>query len=267
MIRRHICGFGLSLLLCLPATTAGEENPPAPGFDLAGSDPRALEIADAVMERLGGRAAWDAARYLTWNFFDRRRHFWDKHSGDIRVEGTDRETGSEYLILMNLDTLEGRAWRDGVEVSGDQLAELLDLGESAWINDAYWMFMPYKLKDSGVTLRYLGSGEMQDGRAAEVLELTFEEVGRTPQNKYHVYVAEETDLVEQWDYYAEASDPEPRFQIPWHDWQPHGGILLSADRGENGHTDVAVFDELPSSVFTSPEPVDLAALGLGAGSR
>ncbi|MEZ5331564.1 MAG: hypothetical protein R2991_05830 [Thermoanaerobaculia bacterium] len=51
--------------------------------------------------------------------------------------------------------------------------------------------MPYKLEDPGVTLHYLGERPMLDGRPAEVLELTFEGVGRTPQNKYHVYVAEE----------------------------------------------------------------------------
>ncbi len=137
---------------------------------------------------------------------------------------------------------------------------MLDLGESAWINDSYWMFMPYKLKDSGVTLRYVGSGTMQDGREAEVLELTFEGVGRTPENKYHVYVADDTGLVEQWDFYRHADDPEPAFQIPWHDWKRHGEILLSGDRGESGHTDIAVYDEVPRTVFTDPAPVDAAAL-------
>ena len=264
MNRLHVCALMLSTLLLIPVFATPDENPPAPGFDLAGSDPRAIELADTVMERMGGRAAWDATRYLTWNFFDRRRHFWDKHSGDIRVEGADRESGSPYLILMNLHSKAGRAWRDGQEADGEALAELLDLGEAAWINDAYWLFMPYKLKDSGVTLGYLGAGEMQDGRPAQVIELTFREVGRTPQNKYHVYVADDSGLVEQWDYYAEASDAEPRFQIPWHDWRRFGAIWLSDDRGESGHTDVAVFDELPAEIFSSPEPVDLTALGLGA---
>ena len=258
--RRYILVAGLAILVLGPL--GAQDNPPAPGFDLEGSDPEAIALADAVMERMGGRAAWDATRFVTWNFFDRRRHFWDRHTGDIRVEGTDRETGSSYLVLMNLRTLAGRAWRDGVAASGDDLDQLLDLGESAWINDSYWLFMPYKLKDSGVTLRHLGAGQMEDGRAAQVLELTFRDVGRTPENKYHVYVADDSGLVEQWDFYAQAADAEPRFRIPWHDWRPFGSILLSADRGENDHTGVAVFAELPPSVFTSPEPVDLAGLGL-----
>ncbi len=40
-------------------------NPPAPGFDEAGSDRRAIELADRVMARLGGRSAWDGTWYLT----------------------------------------------------------------------------------------------------------------------------------------------------------------------------------------------------------
>lgn len=243
------------------------ENPPAPGFDTAGSDPRAIEIADAVMERMGGREAWDATRILTWRFFGRRLHVWDKHTGDVRIEGADRDTGEPYLILMNLGSGEGRAWRGGEEVTDpEDLAEMLDRGEALWINDSYWLFMPYKLKDSGVTLRYLGPGTMEDGRAAEVLELTFEGVGRTPENKYHVYVAEESGLVEQWDYYRDAGDAEPAFRIPWHDWKRYDGILLSADRGESSHSGIAVFDQVPRSVFTDPAPVDLEALGVSTGS-
>ena len=256
----------LVFLLALIATTgvvlqAAEPNPPAPGFDLEGSDQEAIGIADRVMAELGGRKAWDDTRYLTWSFFGRRRHLWDKQTGDLRIEGVDRETERPYVILMNLQDKQGRAWKDGSLVTDpDELAAMLDNGESAWINDSYWMFMPYKLKDSGVTLKYLGRQQMLEDRPAEVLELTFEAVGRTPQNKYHVYVAEDSGLVEQWDYYADADDEEPQFSSPWLDWQRYGMILLSDNRGERSHTDIAVLDVLPPGVFSSPEPVDWQAL-------
>lgn len=241
----------------LESPAASSENPAATGFNAAGSDPRAIEIADQVMQAMGGRGAWDETRYVTWNFFGRRRHLWDKHTGDIRVEGITRESEQPFIILMNIHTEKGRAWLDGEEVSDPEgLAELLDYGEAVWINDGYWIFMPYKLKDSGVTLGYLGEGEMVDGRAAEVLQLTFEEVGRTPENKYRIYIAKDSGLVEQWDFFSNASDVEPRFQNPWDNWQRYGDILLSDGRGERGHTDVAVFGEVPRSLFTDPAPVD-----------
>ena len=124
--------------------------------------------------------------------------------------------------------------------------------------------MPYKLKDTGLALKYRGEGALLDGRPADVLELTFREVGRTPENKYEVYVAKETGLVEQWDFYTNASDESPRFQVPWRNWRRHGSILLSDDRGRGQHTEIAVFDQLPTTVFTEPEPVDLTQLAHAA---
>jgi hypothetical protein len=261
----HFAGLAASFLaLVLGSVAAAEEavpNPAAEGFDLAGSDPRAIALADQVMARMGGRGAWDRTRYIRWSFFGRRHHVWDKYTGDIRIEGVERETEIPYLILMNVHTMEGRAWESGKEVADPvRLADLLDRGEAVWINDSYWLVMPYKLKDTGVTLEYLGEASMEDGRPAEVLQLTFKGVGRTPENKYQVYVANETGLVEQWAYYQNFSDEEPGFKAPWHNWQQYGRILLSDNRGERGHTGLAVYNELPASVFTSPEPVDWAAV-------
>lgn len=261
MARRLIFTVLLSVAALSGAAVQSDDNPAAPGFNLEGSDAQAVQLADAVMESMGGRQAWDETRHVVWKFFGRRKHVWDKHTGNIRVEGVDREDGKPYVTLMNLHSKEGRAWRHGREVTDpEDLKQMLDDGEAAWINDSYWIVMPYKLKDSGVTLKYLGDADMEDGRPAEVLQLTFEDVGRTPENKYEVFVAQDSGLVEQWNFYADADDDEPRFKIPWHNWQPHGSILLSDDRGRGKHTDVAVHTELPESVFTSPEPTTLFAL-------
>ncbi|MCP4200796.1 MAG: hypothetical protein GY769_02530 [bacterium] len=243
----------------MPADSA--DNLAAEGFLAVEPDAEAIAIADRGMERLGGRQAWDETRVVTWKFFGDRFHVWNRHTGDVRIEGTDRETAQPYLILMNIHSKEGRAWRAGEEVTdAEDLAGLLELGESAWINDSYWMFMPYKLKDTGVALKYVGERALLDGRNADVLELTFRAVGRTPENKYEVYVAKDSGLVEQWDFFAKASDEEPRFQVPWRNWRRHGSILLSDDRGRGQHTEIAVFDSVPDEVFDSPEAVDMTTL-------
>lgn len=252
-VSRALIGLAGSLLALSSAVTLSAQNNPAmPGFDRAGSDERAIAIADEVMAALGGYPNWDATRYVTWSFFGRRTHVWDKHTGNLRFDS------EEMLVLMNLNSLTGRVFKGGTEVTDDaERAEALERAHGAWINDSYWMFMPFKLKDSGVTLEYLGDGQTQAGAEADVLQLTFHDVGRTPQNKYRVYVDKQSRLVTQWDYYPKAEDPAPQFQIPWNQWQRHGRILLSADRGERQHQNVAVFDELPDSVFTDPAPVDV----------
>ena len=250
------CGLAVTALLTGCGSRA--ENPPQTGFDLQGSDPRALVVADRVMERLGGRENWDQTRYLSWRFFGRRRHVWDKWSGDVRIES------ATHLVLMNVHTRRGRAWQvdetgtaiaDGEITDPQVLAATLEGGYAQWINDSYWLVMPYKLKDTGVTLRYVGPGTTAAGQAAEVISLTFTGVGRTPQNKYDVYVCEGDSLVCAWAFYADAGDAEPRFQVPWGNWQQFGNIWLSDDRGDRDLSDLAVFDHLPNSVFNSPGPM------------
>jgi hypothetical protein len=246
----------------VPATT----NPAAPGFDVTGSDPEAIEIADRTMKAMGGRAAWDATRYVSWNFFGFRSHVWDRHRGLDRVEWADRDSGEKHVVVVDVDEGTGRAWVDGEEITEPaRLAELTEAGRRAWINDAYWLVMPYKLKDTGVTLTYAGRAPMADGREADVLELTFSNVGVTPENKYRVYVAKDSGLVEQWDFFASAADDEPRFSTPWHGWTEHGNILLSGDRGERNIEAIAVHDDVPASVFEDPAPTGLDATGAEGG--
>jgi hypothetical protein len=241
------------------ASPAAMESPPGWAFDEAASDPEAIALADATLQAMGGRAAWDRTRYLAWNFFGRRSHVWDRYTGDVRIEWTDRETSQRYLVLMKIGTGDGRAWSDGTEITDlVELAALLRAGHLAWTNDSYWLIMPYKLKDPGVMLRALGEGVTEDGRAADMIELTFDKVGATPQNKYHVYIGRESRLVEQWDFYADASDDEPRLRSPWRNWQRYGRVMLSGDRGEGRVlTGIAVYDDLPASVFTDPGPVEI----------
>ena len=251
-----------------PATEEGEApaaegavvgNPPAEGFNEAASDVKAIEIADRVMESMGGRAAWDGTRYLAWRFFapqpEGRTHIWDRYRGWVRFEQGDQ------LTMIDINTREGMSFKDGLQITNAaELEEALKAAYEAWINDSYWLLMPYKLKDSGVTLTYVGEGETQEGRAADVLQLTFQDVGVTPDNKYHVWVDKERGMVEQWAYYANYNDEEPGFITPWADWSQHGDIMLSGDRGQVSLTEIAVLAEVPDSVFTSPDPVDMATL-------
>ncbi len=215
-------------------------------------DARAIRIAEATLERMGGRESWDRTRYIRWRFFDRRTHYWDKWTGNHRIESEDR------LILMNVNTRDGRVWDKGEPTTDPAaLEEALVQAHRWWVNDMYWLLMPYKLLDPGVTLTHNGEGQLLDGRPCDLLQVTFDQVGYTPENRYLVCVAHDTGLVEQWSYYAEAADAEPRFTLPWAGWRRFGRIMLSTDRGRDFDWQIAVYDELPSSVFESPDTVDL----------
>ncbi|CAN0321284.1 unnamed protein product, partial [Chrysoparadoxa australica] len=179
------------------------------------------------MNAMGGREAWDNTNYISWNFFGRRQLFWDKTENKVRI---DRDN---MVMSLNMDDMTGQVWKDGeLMQSPDSISKYLKMANDIWINDAYWLFMPFKLKDSGVTLSYIRDDTTMAGDPSSVLMLTFNEVGNTPQNAYEVWLNDETRLVRQWAYYKDAEDEEPRFVLPWDDYQPHGDILLSGDRGD-----------------------------------
>jgi len=225
-----------------------EVNPAAKGFDEANSDAKAIEIADAVMESMGGRKAWDDLKVVSWNFFGARKLLWNKHSGDVRIEFPENDSN---VLITNIFTLQGKIKLDGEEITQpDSITKYTKMAESIWINDAYWLFMPFKLKDSKTTLKYLDIDTTDGGSFSHVLQLTFDDIGDTPENKYHVYVDTATMLVNQWAYFGSASDSVPTFTTPWADYKHYGNLILAGDRGKRGITEITVLDSIDESVFT-----------------
>lgn len=230
-------------------------NPPASGFDMAGSDPKAVQLADQVMAAMGGRKAWDNTHLIAWNFFGFRKLVWDKWTGTVRVDNLR----DDQTVLLNINTDKGRVFRNGKELTEpDSVAKYVKAGKAAWINDSYWLVMPFKLKDSGVTLKYLGDTmATKDGKAADMIQMTFKGVGVTPDNKYHIWIDKKSHLVTQWAHYPKYTDEAPRFTLPWADYKKYGSILLSGERGERDLTEIKVFSGLPGEVFSDFTRTDL----------
>jgi len=213
----------------------------SPSFNLTDSSPKAIALADEVVNANGGAQSWNQTDYLSWNFFGSRKHIWNKKTGDVKIDGLKQDVS----IKMNIHSKKGEVWLDGDKQSHpDSLSKYLQKGYEWWVNDSYWLVLPFKLKDSGVTLKYEGKAKTQAGDDSEVLALTFKNVGVTPNNKYLVYIDDNSKLIRQWDFYTNATDESPRFQIPWNDYKTHGDILLSGDRGRMQITDIEVGNHL-----------------------
>lgn len=244
----------LLLALALACRASGSEGLP-PGFDPAGSDPRAVEVARAVQRRLGGRAAWDEVGALHWEFFGARTLTWDRRRGRCRVEAPER------TAVVDLARGGGRAWdADGREITlANERDEALEWARRAWVNDSYWLLMPLKMLDPGVRLHWVGEASGPAGRPARVVELTFDGVGDTPENRYRVWVDRETDLVTRWDFYADAHDPQPTLSTPWTGWRAYGDVWLSGGRGERSLDAITVYDDLSADALLAPEPFDPSA--------
>jgi hypothetical protein len=209
-----------ALLLALPAALCAETPE---------SDAKAVSIADQVMKSLGGKKRWDDLVGIRWTFGasvgdtlrSSRKHAWNKRTGWHRVEGKTR-TGQAFCFIHKVGTDSGMAWMDGTTIEGDSLKKLIKRAQSLWTNDTYWMLMPYKLRDPGVTLKYAGEEKMGDV-TYDKIALSFTKVGETPGDHYWVYVNRSNHRVERWDMVLQSDQPPPR-TYTWEGWEQHDGL-------------------------------------------
>jgi hypothetical protein len=157
----------------------------------------------------------DGERIATWD------HTWDRWSGDYRLAGVDRESGAPWLALFNVGSREGRVWLDDEEVTGDALPAQLERAYGRFINDTYWLLMPWKWRDPGVNLTHLGT-EQVGGAVCDVVELSFADVGLTSKDRYRAYLDRESGLMVRWAYVLQGEDGAPGSGEPtvwdWTEW-------------------------------------------------
>jgi hypothetical protein len=226
------------------------------------SDPKAMAIADKVMQALGGTEAWNNAHYLRFDFavdregknLVRRAHTWDKWTGRYRLEAKTKE-GAPYVVVMNINTKEGSAYLSGKKLEGDEASKYLEQAYATWVNDTYWLLMPYKMKDPGVILALDGEGKSASGMCDKV-RLTFDNVGLTPKDKYWAYVNRKTGLVDRWDFVLKGENKPPE-SFTWKNWKAYGKIQLADDRVSPDGTRIyfpvlEVPDTVADAVFTAP---------------
>jgi len=220
------------ILEAQPWPVGSDTYPAAEGFNAEGSDRKAIQLADSIVKYHGGWDAYAAARHFSWNFFGARTLKWDKLEKRVRIESPKDNT--VYLLDYSGEEPTGRVRRRGEEVTDpDSLRIFLDQANSIFINDSYWLVQQYKLKDTGVTLKFGGEVRVdpQANRPSYVLDMTFEDVGDTPRNKYRLYVDKKTFHINTWQFFRTADDEEPAMETPWRNYLPYNGLVLSDDRG------------------------------------
>ena len=240
---------------CLLAFIAGAR------AETANSDPKAVAIADQVMDALGGKERWDHLHGLRWSFDvvvndtlrSSRRHSWDKRTGWHRVEGVNR-AGQPFLMIDQIDGQGGMAWMASQSIEGDSLGKLMKRAKSLWINDTYWMLMPYKLRDPGVTLGY-DSEVKENGKTYDKISLSFDHVGETPGDHYWVYVNRANHRVEKWDMVLQGDQPPP-VSWTWEGWEKHDGLWFPTEHRKGTTTvftrNVETVSEFKPGEFKNP---------------
>jgi len=256
-----------SLAACTAPQSAEEAAAPAatPGIaDHVFADSEVTRIHSRMIGTAAPDNGWEQARYIQFDWIVareegpvRRSHRWDRYTGEYRFEA--EVEGGRRVVLFNVNNpTEGQAWQDGQPLEGEALTDALRSANSAYINDSYWLLMPYKWSDPGVNASFVGEETDDQGRAWEVVELTFDGVGLTPQNKYRGFVNPETGLMEQWYHYRSAEDSVPSTVTGWTEWRQVGPIMLSPLRPTpEGNIrirfeNLEVSTEVPEGAFAPP---------------
>ena len=191
-----------TMLLCLSLRAAG----PAAG------DEAAMKLARDVVKASGGDA-WPKVKRVqfTFNVLDKdgkpaaaNKHDWDVRGGTDTITSKDGKTVTVKLADKNDD--------------GDA-----KIAYKQWVNDTYWLLMPLKLLDGGVKLAHGGQQEV-DGQKYEVLNMSFENVGLTPGDRYTLYIDPKEHLVRRWDYMPSA---EKKTSGTWDGYEQFGPLKLS----------------------------------------
>jgi hypothetical protein len=127
------------------------------------------------------------------------------------------------------------------------------------------------LKEPGVRLRY--EGEIKAGPVTyDKILVTFDDTGRTPGDRYWLYINRDTNKVERWSYVlrGQGSSASPT-AWQWVDWTEASGLSYAMRKTQaDGEVDIVienveVFDSLPETVFTSTTPLQTEATAAASG--
>ncbi len=256
--------FLLAVLILAPSSCAGAD-------DRSGKeDNPAYAWHDSMLAAMGGEQAWKEARYISFRWqvlrhgevVSDRAHYWDRWDGRYRLEtriraNSQMQADQSLVALFDVDTREGRAWVDGQPYTNEMGDQLVERAHAMFINDTYWLLMPYKWRDPGVTVEYLGP-EVDDDGEWRVFHLSFDDVGLTPGDQYWVYVsAQPPHLVGKWQYHLEGRESKGPV-IYWKNWRGFGPIQLATTREVSDgsfsiqFSDIEVSDRPPAAIFEPP---------------
>ncbi len=198
----------ISLLTIVPAMLAADD----PGET---EPPLAAELWKA-----SGGENWDKVKQIDFTFAVEQegkrlfaaQHSWNVAAGTDTVKWTDKQ-GKDHNVTVNL----AAPPPDG---------EAKD-AYARWVNDSYWLLAPLKIRDKGVKVEATGPKDL-NGVSLETIQLSFENVGLTPTDRYVFYIDPQTKLPRAWDYIPQTGEG---LQATWEKY-PELRRVESRDRAQ-----------------------------------
>ena len=254
-----------------PRTSAATQTTPA-AFDASKSDAKAIEIADQVITAVGGEAAWAKARQISFTekiILDGQEkivvhHDWDRWNGRHRYEKQDPASKVEVMVAYELfgDAAFGKI--DGKDdIPRETVGVLKGEAQQRIALDSFTLLLPFKLKDPGVTLKYVEErADPADPTKPvyDVIRMSFDAgVGLSPGDVYYVVVEKQSKLIKHIEMVSAGKPDDQRVGYSFQDWQDVNGLKLSLKRQNIGYagevlqfSDVKIATEINDNLFVAP---------------
>ena len=199
------------LLAVAPAMRAAEET--------AGKEP---PVATDLWKASGGEN-WGKVKEIDFTFAVEQEgkrlfaaeHAWNVAAGTDKVKWKDKQ-GKDHDVTANLT----KPATEGEEKDA----------YARWVNDSYWLLAPLKIRDKGVKVEAGGPKDL-NGTNLETINLSFENVGLTPTDRYVIYIDPQTKLPRAWDYIPATGTG---LQATYEKFQNVGGLNLATEHNFNG---------------------------------
>jgi len=191
-------------------------------FDRAGSDPKAVEIADRVIAAAGGQDKWNAVRQVRWSesvttgeagrppiTFDEAWDRWNgRHYQQIHGEGGD------VVVMRSLYEASGTAYRQSGSATqtlprADRDGAISNARER-WEFDTGLLLMPFLLEAPGAKLTLVGEVPGEAGQPPlDDLKVTFDPKDPTRTSTIHAIVNRGTNQIDRIEI-VKAGDPDTK---------------------------------------------------------
>jgi hypothetical protein len=226
--------------------SVGEINAAYAGFKADESDPAAIELADSVMQAMGGRKNWDNVRYFSWRNAD-AKIFWDKNDSLVRVE-FDADSA---IALLNLKEKNGRYAISGKELTQPEVkSEKIKTLLTYCHTEINLFTAPYLLKKKGITLKYMGQDTVATFGPCNVVQSILENNEDQLVNSYKIYVDKKENMVRQIQLYNNKNSTQAAKVYSVTNYSKIAGVnIWTPSENENGPRQVAAFLSLPDYTF------------------
>lgn len=255
-----------ALAACGPGRSTFARHPGgAAAFDRAGSDPKAVAIADKVIAAAGGAERWNQARQIKWFeeytnngkvvvAFEQAWDRWNgRHYGRLKkaVDPADtsrnpaeakREGEGDVVVMYRLYEDKGNAFMDSghglAGINAPDVPRALATARERWQFDTAVLCMSFLLEEPGTKLTYVGEFPGGDGKPPlDDIKVVLDPNDPSRTSTYHVMVNRETNMIDRLEIIEKGQPDNKRIAFHLGTWVEVGGLkfpTVDEDVGAKG---------------------------------